>query len=247
MLWSRGIAAERGYDVFVHEPDVSPLAIQGPKAVDVVSHLFGDWVRDLKYFGHRETELNGIPLNVARSGWSKQGGYELYLKDGLRGGELWDLVKEAGKPYDIGLGTPNYVERLESGLVSYGADTDDLSNPYEIGLGKFVSLDRDDDFIGKEALTKIHAESIKRQFVGYLIEGAPLATGNQHKLPVKNDEAHVGFVSASAWSPRVKSNIGIGLVETQFSEPGTKITIQTDTAVGDLGAVVSKLPFDIPG
>ena len=131
--------------------------------------------------------------------------------------------------------------------MSYGADTDDFTNPYEIGLGKFVSLDRDDDFVGKEALTKIHAEGIKRQFVGFLIEGAPLTAGNQHKLPVKNSETHVGFVSASAWSPRVKSNIGIGLIETEFSEPGTKITIQTDTELGDLSAVVSKLPFDIPG
>ena len=246
MLWSRGIAAERGYDVSIHEPDVSPLAIQGPKAVDVVSDLFGDWVRELKYFGHRETSLNGIPLHVARSGWSKQGGYELYLQDGLRGGELWDIVKEAGKPYGIGPGTPNYIERLESGLVSYGADTDDFTNPYEVGLGKFVSLDRDDNFIGKEALKKIHAEGIKRQFVGYKIEGEPFTTGNQQKWPVKDGESYVGFISASAWSPRVKSNIGVGLIQTELSESGTNIKIQTDTNDGDLKAVVSKLPFDIP-
>lgn len=246
LLWSRGIAAERGYEVNIHEPDVSPLAIQGPKAVDVVADLFGDWVRDLKYFGHREARLNGIPLHVARSGWSKQGGYELYLQDGLRGGELWDLVKEAGQKYDIGPGTPNYIERLESGLVSYGADTDDFTNPYEVGLGKFVSLEREDEFIGKEALKKIKQEGIKRQFVGYRIEGQPLAAGNQHKWPVKDGEVFVGFVSASAWSPRVKSNIGVGLVETAYSEPGSKVTIQTDLAEGDMQAEVAKLPFDIP-
>lgn len=246
LLWSRGIAAERGYEVNIHEPDVSPLAIQGPKAVDVVADLFGDWVRDLKYFGHREARLNGIPLHVARSGWSKQGGYELYLQDGLRGGELWDLVKEAGQKYDIGPGTPNYIERLESGLVSYGADTDDFTNPYEVGLGKFVSLEREDEFIGKEALKKIKKEGIKRQFVGYRIEGQPLAAGNQHKWPVKDGEVFVGFVSASAWSPRVKSNIGVGLVETAYSEPGSKVTIQTDLAEGDMQAEVAKLPFDIP-
>ncbi len=246
LLFSRAIAAERGFDVSIHEPDVSPLAIQGPKAVEVVSDLFGDWVRDLKYFGHKETRLNGIPLHVARSGWSKQGGYELYLMDGQRGGELWDIVKEAGQKYDIGPGTPNYIERLESGLVSYGADTDDFTNPYEVGLGKFVSLDREDNFIGKEALKKIHADGIKRQFIGYKIEGEALAAGNQHKWPVKDGESHIGFVSASAWSPRVKSNIGVGLVETAFSEPGSKVTIQTDTKDGDLTAIVSKLPFDIP-
>lgn len=246
LLWSRAISAERGYDVSIHEPDVSPLAIQGPKAVNVVEDLFGSWVRDLKYFGHREARLNGIPLHVARSGWSKQGGYELYLQDGLRGPELWDLVKEAGQKYDIGPGTPNYIERLESGLVSYGADTDDFTNPYEVGLGKFVSLGREDDFVGKAALQQIHDEGVKRQFVGYKIEGDALAAGNQHKWPVKDGEVYVGFVSASAWSPRVQSNIGVGLLETAYSEPGTKVTIQTDLIAGDLSATVSKLPFDIP-
>lgn len=246
LLWSRAISAERGFDVQIHEPDVSPLAIQGPKAVEVVADLFGDWIRELKYFGHREARLNGIPLHVARSGWSKQGGYELYLEDSARGAELWDLVKEAGQPYDIGPGTPNYIERLESGLVSYGADTDDFTNPYEVGLGKFVSLDREDDFIGKQALTEINEQGPRRQFVGYKIEGEALSAGNQHKWPVKDGEVYVGFVSASAWSPRVKSNIGVGLVETAYSEPGSKVTIQTDAADGDLEAVVSKLPFDIP-
>ena len=159
---------------------------------------------------------------------------------------LVDLVKEAGAPYNIGPGTPNYIERLESGLVSYGADTDDFTNPYEVGLGKFVSLDREDDFIGKKALAEIKENGVKRQFVGYKIEGEPLAAGNQHKWPVKDDEVFVGFVSASAWSPRVNSNIGVGLVDVAYSEPGSKVTIQTGLAEGDMQAEVAKLPFDIP-
>lgn len=242
-LWARGIAAERNMNVSVYEPDVSPLAIQGPKAVDVVSDLFGDWVRDLKYFAHREAEIDGIPLQVARSGWSKQGGYELYLQDGMRGEELWDIVKEAGQPYDIGPGTPNYVERLESGLLSYGADTDDSTNPYEVGLGKFVSLDREDDFIGKKALAEIHEHGAARKFVGYRLEGEPMAAGNPHRWWVKDEESYVGFVSASAWSPRVKSNIGVGLVDVNYSEVGSKVTIQTES--GDVNATVSNLPFEI--
>jgi len=243
-LWARGIAAERSMNVTIHEPDVSPLAIQGPKAINVVTDLFGDWVHELKYFGHREARLQGIPLHVARSGWSKQGGYELYLQDSQRGGELWDIVKEAGQPYGIGPGSPNYIERLESGLLSYGADTDDSTNPFEVGLGKFVSLDREDDFIGKKALSDIKQNGIARQFVGYIIEGEPLAAGNQHRWPVKDNEVFIGFVSASAWSPRIGQNIGVGLIETAFSEAGTEVTIQTDD--GDVQAIVSKLPFDIP-
>ncbi|MGB7204023.1 MAG: glycine cleavage system protein T, partial [Anderseniella sp.] len=93
-FWARAIAAERGLNVDVSEPDVSPLAVQGPKAEDVVASIFGDWVRELKYFWFKETEIEGIPVAVARSGWSKQGGFEIYLMDGSKGAQLWNIVKE---------------------------------------------------------------------------------------------------------------------------------------------------------
>ena len=112
-FWARCVAGERGLDVEVGEPDVSPLAVQGPKAEDVVASLVGDWIRDLKYFWFGDAELEGIPLKIARSGWSKQGGFELYLMDGSKGDQLWQLVKEAGKPFDIGPGYPNPSERTE--------------------------------------------------------------------------------------------------------------------------------------
>ena len=123
LFWARAIAAERNLNVDITEPDVSPMAIQGPKSVNVISSLFGDWVKDLKYFYFKETSLNGIPLLLVKSGWSKQGGFELYLMDGSKGDELWEIVKEAGKPWDIGPGYPNTTERIESGLLSWGGDT----------------------------------------------------------------------------------------------------------------------------
>ena len=98
-LWASAIAAERKWDVQVIEPDVSPLAIQGPLAKELVADLFGDWVKELTYFGFKQTELQGIPLVLARSGWSKQGGYELYLQDGARGVELWNIVKSKGAAF----------------------------------------------------------------------------------------------------------------------------------------------------
>ncbi|MDG2491052.1 MAG: glycine cleavage system protein T, partial [Alphaproteobacteria bacterium] len=165
-LWAAGIAGAKGMDVRVFEPDVSPLAIQGPKAVDVTTDLFGDWVRDLKYFGFAETELDGIPLVVAKSGWSKQGGYELYLRDGKYGDALWGKVKAAGASYGIGPGTPNYIERLESGLISYGADTDDKSNPFEFGMDKFIDVDQEQDFVGKAALQALRDAGATRRFMG---------------------------------------------------------------------------------
>ena len=96
-LWVSAIAGALGMDVEVFEPDVSPLAVQGPKATRVVSNLLGEWIKELKYFEFCEANLDGIPLIVSKSGWSKQGGYELYLRDGTRGYDLWKRVFEAGK------------------------------------------------------------------------------------------------------------------------------------------------------
>lgn len=118
------IAVERGLDFEVTEADISPLAVQGPMAEVVVAAIFGDWIRDLRYFWFQETEIQGIPVAVARSGWSKQGGFEVYLMDGSRGSELWNIVREAGQPFDIGPGNPNNVEQIESGLISWGGDND---------------------------------------------------------------------------------------------------------------------------
>ena len=177
-FWASAIAAERGLDVQVSEPDVSPMMLQGPKAEDAVAHVLGDWVRGLKYFWFRETEINGIPVAVQRSGWSKQGGFEIYLRDGTRGTELWNIFKEAGQPRGIGPGAPATVERTESGLVSVGGDTIEATNPFEVRLGKYVDLDVADDVVGIQALRRIKAEGVKRHQLGLVLEGetpAPLA------------------------------------------------------------------------
>ena len=168
-LWVSAIAGSLGMDVEVFEPDVSPLAVQGPKATNVVSNLFGEWVKELKYFGFCEASLDGIPLIVSKSGWSKQGGYELYLRDGTRGYDLWKRVFEAGKDDDIGPGTPNYIERLESGLISFGADTDAKTNPFELGMDRFVDLVQKNDFVGKDALINIKRNGIERKFMGFFL------------------------------------------------------------------------------
>jgi len=222
LLWVRAIAKEGKYNVEVSEPDVSPLAIQGPKAVEVVAELFGDWIRDLKHFWFKETELDGIPLVVARSGWSKQGGYELYLCDGTRGLTLWDKVKEAGKPFDIGPGAPNYIERLESGLLSYGADTHPDSTPFEVGMDKWVNLDRKDDFIGKQALIRHFKDGPKRKLVGVIFDGDPV-TFNEHPWVARVDGTIAGTIRSVCHSPRRKSNIGFALLETKYAEIGTKL------------------------
>ena len=244
LLWARAIAAEKNFKVNICEPDVSPLAIQGPKAEAVVAALAGDWVKELGYFDFATFELEDIPLVIARSGWSKQGGFELYLCDGNKGGQLWELVREAGQPMGIAPGAPHNIERMESGLLSIGTDTDDMTNPYEVNLGKFVSLSREDDFIGKSALNVIKEDGIKRKFVGYLISGAPYQRGSEHRWTVLDGKGRAGFVSAAAWSPRIKSNIGVGLIHQRLAVPGSRVTIESESGV--VPATISALPFDIP-
>ena len=241
-LWAGGIAGARGMDVRVFEPDVSPLAIQGPKAADVVASLCGDWVRDLRYFAFRAFELRSIPMIVARSGWSKQGGFELYLQDGSRGDELWALVAEAGEPYGIGPGTPNYIERVESGLISYGADTDDASNPFELGLGRFIDIDQPHDFVGKQALKALRAAGVTRRFMGLLIEGDPFAGTNESPWRLSwRDGKHAGYASASAYSPRVGSNIAVAMVASEVIDAGAPVVVHT--GAGERAAIVVELPI----
>ncbi len=240
LLWARAIAAERGYDVEVREPDASPLAVQGPKAEAVIRDLFGDWPRTLKYFWFRETELDGIPLVLARSGWSKQGGFELYLLDGTRGTQLWNLVWEAGRPYDIGPGTPNYIERVESGLLSYGGDTDADTNPFEVNLGKYLDLDIEADFIGKAALREIARSGPKRRQVGLFLDGARMAP-NKHPWEVTLKGQSVGKLTVVTYSLKLERNIAIALIESGVCEPGHELEVQTMD--GPRRAQVTGLPF----
>jgi len=239
-LWAAAIAAERGLDVRISEPDVSPLAVQGPKAEAVVAVLVGDWVKDLRFFAFDTCELDGIPLLIARSGWSKQGGFELYLLDGSRGVELWNKIKEAGKPFDIGPGAPNHIERIESGLLSYGADTDERSNPYELGLGKYVDLDRDEDFIGKTALTKIFEAGPARRQVGLFIEGEPVES-NPHRYPVMRGDKQIGSMSVTTYSPRLSRSIAIALVDAPAAQDGLALRVAFPDGIRQ--ATVTGLPF----
>ena len=239
-FWARAIAAERRLAVEVSEPDVSPLAIQGPKAENVVAELFGDWVRELKYFWFRETTLDGISVAVARSGWSKQGGYEIYLMDGSQGTRLWNLVKEAGKSKAIGPGAPNLCERVESGLLSYGGDTDDHTNPYEVRLGNYVDLDVADDVIGIQALRRLHASGVKRHQLGVMLEGEePTGLGFLwHKIYRGGQK--VGDMTNCVWSYRLKKNIGFALIDVSVSA-GDEVEVLKDGK--SVRGVLRELPF----
>ncbi|MEL7272270.1 MAG: glycine cleavage T C-terminal barrel domain-containing protein [Pseudomonadota bacterium] len=247
-LWARSIAYERGLDVEVSEPDVAPMALQGPMAEDVVAHVFGDWVRDIKYFWFKETHLEGIPVAVQRSGWSKQGGFEIYLRDGTQGRKLWNIFKEAGKAWDIGPGSPGTPERVESGLLSVGGDTDDKTNPFDVRLGKYVDVDMEFDgpgkIVGLEALRKIHGEGNKRHQLGIIQDGDTPDPLQYRWADIKRDDREdgprVGRMTVCVWSPRMKQNIGYALVE-DFMKPGDKVVIYRES--GRATGTLVDLPF----
>lgn len=239
-FWAKAIAAERGLNVEVSEPDVSPLAVQGPKAEDVVASIFGDWVRDLKYFWFKETAVNGIPVAVARSGWSKQGGFEIYLMDGNRGTDLWNIVKEAGQPWGIGPGNPNWSERIESGLVSYGGDTDGATNPFEVRMGGYVDLHVPDDTIGIPALRRIAAEGPKRHQLGVILDGGEPAKPEFAWCDIAAGDRKLGDLTNCGWSYRLKKNIGFALVSVS-AQPGDRVTVNRPS--GPLAGTLCTLPF----
>lgn len=241
-LWAAAIARERGLRVHVFEPDVSPMAIQGPKAVDVAAKLFGDHIRSFAYFGFVETTLAGIPLLLARSGWSKQGGFELYLQDSTRGQDLWDRVKEAGQPFGIGPGAPNDTERLESGLISYGADMrvqTHRANPFEMGMGRLVDLQGGYDFVGKAALERAAEAGPTRARVGLLIAGQPTPPG--HPVPLHLGSDAVGIVHEFAYSRRLGKTIGVALIRADLATSDAEFTLHLGQE--HLTARLSDLPF----
>lgn len=238
--WVKGVAINSGLDVTVAEPDVSPLQLQGPKAPHVAYTLFGDWALDLKYYCLRETELDGMPLVVSRTGWSGEYCYEIYLCDGQYGDQLWERIMAAGKPYNIAPIAPNTVRSIEGGLLSYCSDITVRDNPWTAGMGHFVHFDRKSDFVGRDALLKISEEGTKRLLVGVEIDGDPIA-GNDGFWPVLANEDRVGHVTRCAWSPRLERNIGWVNVPVAVSDVGTALTIETN--VGERGAAVCETPW----
>lgn len=240
LLWAQAIAAERRLDVQVTEPDASPLAVQGPRADDVVAGLFGDWVRQLQYFWFREAELDGIPILLARSGWSKQGGFELYLRDARRGADLYWRVKEAGARYGIVSSAPSDIERVESGLLSYGADARYGVNPFEAGLGAFVDLDRSDEFVGKAVLRRIRDDGVRRRRVGYVIGGERIRGITEWRDVVRGREV-VGTVTEAVYSPRLMKNIAVGMLSAGIGDDVEGLEVNLGD--GRRPASVASLPF----
>ncbi len=244
LLWAQGVAINAGMDVKITEPDVSPLQLQGPNSGKIMQSLFGDLVNDLRYYWLEELDLDGIPLIVSRTGWSSELGYELYLRDGTRGDELWEKIMAAGKPHGLAAGHTSSIRRIEGGMLSYHADMDIDTNPYELGLDRLVNLDADTNFIGRQALQRIHNEGVQRQLVGVEISGAPLSGPNTSFWPVLKSDNVVGKVTSAIYSPRLEKNIALAMVAIESSQLGT--TLEVQMSIGVVAATVVEKPFYDP-
>ena len=250
LLWAQGVAVHAGLDVSIREPDVSPLQLQGPKSGEVMRALFGDGIMDLKYYWLREVELDGIPLVVSRTGWSSELGYELYLRDGSRGDELWEKIMAAGQPFGLKPGHTSSIRRIEGGMLSYHADADITTNPFELGLDRLVNLDMEAGFIGKDALRRIKAEGVKRKQVGLVIEGAPLNGPNTSYWPVRKGGETIGKVTSAVYSPRLKQNIALAMVAAEHANVGAEVDVVNRTGLvneaGTERATIVERPFYDP-
>ena len=244
LLWAQGVALNSGLNVKIIEPDVSPLQLQGPTSGEIMIKLFGDSIKDLKYYWLREYTLDGIPLIVSRTGWSSELGYEIYLRDGSKGNELYEKIMTAGKDHGLQPGHTSSIRRIEGGMLSYHADADINTNPYELGLDRLVNLDSKVNFIGKEALKKIQQEGIKRIQVGLELEGEPLKGPNTTFWSIQKEDEVIGKVTSAIYSPRLKKNIALAMIKINQSKIGNKLKIKTNE--NEINCTVVEKPFFDP-
>tara|TARA_B100001540_G_scaffold176875_1_gene156120 strand:+ start:122 stop:1264 length:1143 start_codon:yes stop_codon:yes gene_type:complete len=244
LLWAQGVSVHSGLKVTIREPDVSPLQLQGPKSGEVMKALFGKSIIDLKYYWFRQTELDGIPLIVSRTGWSCELGYELFLQDGSLGDKLWEKIMAAGSPIGLKPGHTSSIRRIEGGMLSYQADADINTNPYELGLERLINQDMKAEFIGKDALIRIRENGVIRKQVGLQIECEPLKQPNTTFWEIKKNGKTVGKVTSAIYSPRLKQNIALAIVSIEVSVIGNLVEVSMPS--GTTQASIVETPFFDP-
>ena len=232
LYWVKGIANGWRLDVLVDEPDVSPLAVQGPKADQLMARVFGDRVNDLRFFRFGWFDFQGRDLVVAKSGYSKQGGYEIYVEGGDIGMPLWNALMEAGKDLDVFAGCPNLIERIEGGLLSYGNDMTDDNTPHECGLGKFCDTQTAIGCIGRDALLRVAKEWPIQMISAVSIDG-PAVPACDDWWPMIAGGKRVGRISSAAWSPDFNTNVAIGMVRMTHWDAGTAVQVETPDGLRD--------------
>ena len=242
LLWAKGLAVGLDLNVFIEEPEIYPLAIQGPKAEDLMASLFGEEIRSIKFFEFRMLEIFGKEQVIARSGYSNQDGFEIYFDGFQEGGKLWQLIWESGSSFNISPGCPNLIDRIEAGLLSYGNDFTRENNPLECNLEKYCTNASPHDFIGKITLEKIKTEGVNQKIRGIVFSGDPCQSCAK-PLPVySNNNVKIGQITSGIYSPRLKKNIGLSMIKKDYWNVGNEVIIKTSDNKLTKGTI-SSLPF----
>ena len=248
IVWALAAAHWSGLDVQVKEADVGPVQVQGRKALEVLVDLFGESIRDIRRYWSKPYELDGMKVVVSRTGFTNAPGYEIYLEDASKHADkLWNTVYQAGQPHGMRVTGPVHISRIETGILSYDADMDLDTNPFEVAFHYpwLDEIDQETPFIGQAALQKIRDDGVGRKLVGIEISGEPLGSyidGSMPEVfPVHHAGAEIGYVSSACYSPRLEKNIGFAMVPVGLADNGT--TFQVETRHGTETATVVDKPF----
>ncbi len=224
ILFAKGISAAKNLKVNIFETKINTLAIQGPKSFKLMEKIFSNKINNLKFFKFDFFDFKKNKYLISRSGFSKQGGFEIHIEDIKAGLELYDYCFEIGKEFNLQPGTPNHPERIEGGLLSYGNDIDIEDNPFECRFDKYVSLESDIIFLGKEKLKKIKKEGLKKKLMGVKIETNSVNLIEGVSMLDSNNQI-VGELRSGAFSPKFKKVIGIAMVKIDFCKLSQKFKI----------------------
>tara|TARA_E500000331_G_scaffold91333_1_gene87386 strand:+ start:752 stop:1879 length:1128 start_codon:yes stop_codon:yes gene_type:complete len=226
LLWARGLAIGFGLNVRIREPDVWPLAVQGPKAASVLAKVFGERIHSIKKFNFDYFSLDGSSQLIAKTGYSRIGGFEIYLSRPELGTFLWETILEAGKSENIRPGSPNIIDRVEAGLLSYGNEMTVENTPLECNMDKFLDIHKEENYIGKKVLLRQSKYGLKRRIKGIIYKGPQLPTISR-PLQVfdTNKKTIVGNLTSGAFSPHFKSNIGLGMINDGYWDNNKNILV----------------------
>jgi len=244
LFWAQGLAVNSNLDVDISEPDVSPLQLQGPKSREIMIELFGNDISDLKYYWFRPFDLDGIKLIISRTGWSSELGYEIFLLNSKDGNRLYEKIMKIGVNFGLKPGHTSTIRRIEGAMLSYHADMDIKTNPYELGLDKFIEIDKDFDFVGKNALKEIRKNGVYRKQIGLEIKAEPMPGPNTRFWDIKIDNQAVGYVTSAVYSPRLKKNIALAMILKEHSIIGNDVEVISGDKI--MSAEVVEKPFFDP-
>ena len=249
-FWLQGVNTFAKMNVSIHEIDVAPVQIQGPKSFDLMRALVGKAIDDVPYYGLMKAEVGGRKVMISRSGFSAEAGFEIYLYNATTyADDMWNAVLEAGKQFNLKVIAPGHHRRIEAGILSWGQDMDAEVNPYEVGLGWQVDLSKD-FFVGKDALAKIKAEGVTHKLCGVRMGGEPITWYPADFYHVHSGDELVGYITSAWYSPAQESNIGFAFVPTALTELGINLKVSLPKKYNPSGAPVEaevvKTPFRKP-